>query len=537
MIEGFYRLKAGQNTIRLEHPQFFPHIDKLLIAPTSLAAGQTAAPAAEFQPLQIFVRQWVQYLEKTQADPQSPLAAWHAFTADPSTAAWPHDTPRGMAALLGETRPASLGELAARYQELFLQADRAWQELKASAAGKDAKALPDPLQESLRQVLEDPQGPFAASKELEAHYPSEAVAELQRQRAELQTLEKSLPVLPEAMALSEAKPENLRVHLRGSHLTLGKEVPRQFLRILAGEQQTPLGEQESGRLQLAEWLTRPEHPLTSRVMVNRVWQGHFGEGLVRSPDNFGRLGERPSHPELLDWLANRFVDSGWSLKALHRLILLSATYQMSTAHNEAAALADPENRLLWRMNRRRLEVEAIRDALLAVSGALDPTMGGSLLPTPNRAYVTSTANVDPVTYVVNRRSIYLPVVRSALYDVFQAFDFADPSTLNGKRDNTTVAPQALFMMNSAFVLQQTKSLAASLLAQTDLDDAGRVRRLYETTYSRFPSEAETARALQYVERYAAAALAKQSNPADSRQHAWQSLCRAVLAANEFVYVE
>jgi hypothetical protein len=327
------------------------------------------------------------------------------------------------------------------------------------------------------------------------------------------------------------------VHLRGSHLTLGKEVPRRFLRIMAGEEQTPIDAERSGRLELATWLTSPDHPLTARVMVNRVWQGHFGEGLVRSPDNFGRLGERPSHLELLDWLARRFVEGGWSLKGLHRLMMLSATYQMSTAYNAEAALEDPANRLLWRMNRRRLEAEAVRDSLLAVSGSLDLTMGGSLLPTPDRQYVTGTASVNPVTYAGNRRSLYLPVIRSALFDVFQAFDFADPSVLNGRRETTTVAPQALFMMNSKLMLQETKNLAAGLIAESSLDDPGRVRLAYEKTYGRLPVPAEVDRALVYVGHYTEAVASKFASGDESRLRAWQSLCRALLSANEFIYVE
>jgi len=327
------------------------------------------------------------------------------------------------------------------------------------------------------------------------------------------------------------------VHIRGSHLTLGREVPRQFPRILAGEQQTPIGNEKSGRLPLAEWLTRSDHPLTARVMVNRIWQGHFGTGLVRSPDNFGRLGERPTHPELLDWLARRFVDSGWSMKEMHRTIMHSSTYRMSTAWNDKAKAIDPENRLYWQMNRRRLEAEAIRDSILAVGGTLDFTMGGSLLPMENRAYVTSTANVNPAIYENTRRSIYLPVVRSALYEVFQAFDFADPSMLNGKRQTTTIAPQALFMMNSKLVAAQTKALASRLLKDEKLDDTGRVHRVYLLCYSRLPSLQETKRALQYLDQYAEARQQIQPDDGGSRLDGWRSFCRAIIAANEFVYLE
>src|SRR5262249_48842871 len=157
----------------------------------------------------------------------------------------------------------------------------------------------------------------------------------------------------------------------GSHWNLGPEVERRFPRILSSRENISLNPSQSGRLELARWLARPENPLTSRVIVNRLWRWHFGEGIVGSPDNFGHLGDRPTHPELLDWLALRLVESGWSLKTLHRLIVLSATYQMSTAFNAEAAAVDPENRLRWRSNRRRLEAESIRNTILAVSGGLD----------------------------------------------------------------------------------------------------------------------------------------------------------------------
>lgn len=556
-VEGFLKLPSGKSTLRLERAGPFPHFDKLLLAPARQPDGQAVAtapppPAAETKPdvyelLALFTRQWVDYLNRTQSEPKSALAVWHKFRADAdrfSPDQIKETSPA--AALFGNSRVQSFEQLAARYQELFDQSDAAWQALKATDAGKAATALPDPALESVRQLLYDPQGPFAVPKDVETSYPAETVAELKRLRDEKKMLEQSLPALPQAMAVADGKAEDLRVHLRGSHLTLGKLVPRQFLRVVAGERQAPLDAAHSGRLALADWLVRPEHPLTSRVMVNRLWQGHFGEGLVRSPDNFGRLGERPTHPQLLDWLARRFVEAKWSLKSAHRLIMLSATYQQSAAHNPQAAMLDPENRLCWRMNRRRLEIEAIRDTLLFVGGGLDEKLGGTLLPHKPREYVTSTANVAPAIYASPRRSIYLPVVRSALYEVFQAFDFADPTVLNGKRDSTTVAPQALFMMNSSLVLAQTRAMAESLLADATVDDAQRVRLVYERAYGRPPTSAETSRAVAYVERYSQLFMAKQnpapagspaSGPGESRLRAWQSLCRAILAANEFIYLE
>jgi hypothetical protein len=359
-----------------------------------------------------------------------------------------------------------------------------------------------------------------------------------RLAVELRTFESTAPSeAPRAMAVSEGQVGNTRIHVRGSHWTLGKEVARQFPRIVAGPYQPPINARHSGRLELASWLTRSDHPLSSRVMVNRIWRGHFGAGLVRSMDNFGKLGERPVNQPLLDWLAVHFVRYGWSLKAMHRLIMLSSTYRMSSAYDARAAQVDPENRLHWRMNRRRLEVECVRDALLAVSGQLDPAMGGSLLQTRNGDYVASTFSVNPTNYDSRRRSIYLPVVRSALYEVFQAFDFADPSVPNGERETTTVAPQALFMMNSPLVQEQSRQTATALLEQAGLDDAGHVCRIYERAYGRPPTAQEVARALDFVGRCEEYWGANKGDPRQARLRAWQSLCRAIVAANEFIYLD
>ncbi len=303
-------------------------------------------------------------------------------------------------------------------------------------------------------------------------------------------------------------------------------------------------------------MASPAHPLTGRVIVNRVWQWHFGEGIVRSPDNFGTLGEKPTHPALLDWLASVFTapDSagqapgteglGWSLKRLHRMILLSSVYRQSssTAHSPQspgarARAMDPENRLLWRFNRRRLEAEAIRDSLLAVSGSLDLTMGGTLLPLKNREYVTSTANRDTTDYNSPRRAVYLPVVRSSLYDFFTAFDFGDPSVLQGRRDSTTVAPQALFMMNGGLMLRESRRMAERLLADAALNDAGRIRGAFMRAYGRAPRPEESARLLEFVRRVEASLADRVADAAERRLRAWQSACRVVLAASEFIYVD
>lgn len=365
-------------------------------------------------------------------------------------------------------------------------------------------------------------------------FPESVRAELKRLGEEQAALEKQKPDLPRAMAVSEGKPTNLKVHLRGNYLTLGEECSRRFPTAIAGESQPALPMDRSGRLELARWLTGDENPLTARVFVNRVWRWRFGRGLVASVDNFGVLGDLPTHPELLDWLASTFVkDDHWSLKKLHRRLMLTNTYLMSGRYEPKAAAQDPDNHFLWRFPRQRLEAEALRDSILAVAGTLDKSMGGTLLTFRPRQYVTSTANADPVEYDSRRRAVYLPVVRSALYDVYTAFDFGDPTVMNGDRPTTTVAPQALFMLNSSVVLSATKAQAEALLKDTTSDDAGRVRSLYLTCYGRPATQSELTRALSFLTRFEAA-YAKAPNP---RLSAWQSLCKSLIAANEFLYVE
>ena len=324
--------------------------------------------------------------------------------------------------------------------------------------------------------------------------------------------------------------------MRGSHWTLGDVAPRRFLTAIAGAKQPPLPELESGRLQLARWMTRSDHPLTSRVMVNRLWRWHFGCGIVSSTDNFGRLGQQPTNQPLLDWLALRFIEDGWSMKAMHRRIMLSNAYQMSAAYNERAAAIDPENELLWRMSRRRLDAEPMRDAIVSFSGELDLSMGGSIMSFKDRQYVANTAAKGAIDYERSLRAVYLPVVRSSMYDVFRAFDFADPSTANGDRNSTVVAPQALFMMNGRVVLDHSRRMAEKLLAREELDDAGRIRDAYERVLSRLPEAQEVDRAQTFVAKIERTLAERVADPAERKAQAWQSFCKALIGSNEFLYV-
>ena len=271
-------------------------------------------------------------------------------------------------------------------------------------------------------------------------------------------------------------------------------------------------------------------------MANRLWRWHFGKGIVPSTDNFGRLGELPTNQPLLDYLALQFVDKKWSMKDMHRLMMLSNTYQMSATFDEKSNEVDPENVLLWRANRQRLEAEQIRDAVTAVTGELDLKAGGTLLDYKDRQYVANTSKRGANDYDNPRRAVYLPVVRSSLYEMFQAFDLPDPATPNGDRNSTIIAPQALFMMNSTLVLKSTRNMAQKLLDRKDLDDAGRIRDAWERALSRPPSSAEVDRAMTFVAQIEKAMAPKEADAAKRHLLAWESFCKALLASNEFVYL-
>ncbi|NIP95362.1 MAG: DUF1553 domain-containing protein, partial [Akkermansiaceae bacterium] len=347
------------------------------------------------------------------------------------------------------------------------------------------------------------------------------------------------------MAPRETAPRNLRVHLRGSHHTLGKTVPRRAaLQVLAGEGENPIGagHAKSGRLELAGWIASPDNPLTARVMVNRIWQHHFGRGLVATSDNFGTRGGLPSHPQLLDWLAARFVESGWSVKAMHRLILNSSAYQQGVGREDSA----PAEGRCSPFSRRRLSAEELRDAMLAVSGNLDRTPGtsesGEFLWSraedigakirPNRVAVD-----DPYYSEFRKRTIYLPVVRNMLPDVLALFDAADPNGVTARRNETTVASQALFLLNSPFVREQARAFAHRLLKVTDRDDDSRLAEAHRLAFGRFPSDEERKRAHAFLAAYSATAAAPSKSDQEVRLAAWQSYCQTLLCANEFMYLE
>jgi hypothetical protein len=365
----------------------------------------------------------------------------------------------------------------------------------------------------------------------------ETKARLKKLRSDLAKLEKAGPTIPTAMGVADGPIVDAPTHPRGNHLKIGKVVPRHVPVVLAREHAPSFDGKSSGRVELARWLVHPDHPLTSRVMVNRIWRWHFGYGIVRSTDNFGTLGELPGDQRLLDWLASRFVEERWSVKAMHRLIMLSSTYQMSVNADPKTRESDPENRLHGRANVRRLEAEAIRDALLAVGGVLDKSQGGSMLHVKNREYLFDHTSKDTTSYDSRRRSLYLPVIRNNLYDVFQLFDYPDPAVPSGDRATTTVAPQALFLMNSDWTMKICDDLAESLLREAGLDDPGRVRRLYLRAYGRAATDAEIAKAIALVREVDLAMQKREPNFDRRRLLAWSSLCQVVVSANEFIYVQ
>ncbi|MBO13364.1 MAG: hypothetical protein CMJ68_21725 [Planctomycetaceae bacterium] len=343
---------------------------------------------------------------------------------------------------------------------------------------------------------------------------------------ELQAARTAYRAIPKAMAVNDGTGADLEIFLRGNHLTRGPRVPRRFPRIAAGFSQPPLTGPGSGRLELARWVGSDRNPLSARVLVNRIWQGHFGHGLVRSPDNFGHLGQRPDNQPLLDWLSLRFVADGWSIKQLHRRIMNSDAYRMSSiaeaGTRRKAGLSDPDNRLLWKMNRRRMHAEVLRDSLLALSGQLDETMGGQ--PIDARAFDNlSSKPRSTFGFDEPRRSVYLPVLRSAIYEVFQAFDFPDPAVPSGRRDETTVAPQALFLMNGQLVTGATRAMAVAL--QAEPTDADRLARAYHLVLGRPPRQDEQRAWRTFLAGF------------DEPLSAWQSVCRVLLSSNEFVYIQ
>ncbi len=358
-------------------------------------------------------------------------------------------------------------------------------------------------------------GPLAVRDEdLEKFLNGEKKDQLAQLRAQAEDAKKTAPAMyPIAHAYTEANVADMKVYVRGNPANPREVAPRRFLTILAGQDQ-PRFQNGSGRRELAEAIANDDNPLTARVMVNRIWQHHFGRGIVGTPSNFGKQGEAPTHPELLDYLSSRFVKSGWSIKALHREIMLSSTYQLSTAFHETNANIDGDNRYLWRMSRRRLDVEAWRDALLHVSGNLDPALGGP-----------STKLAEPSN---RRRTIYAMVSRHELDSLLRLFDFPDANITSEKRSETTVPQQQLFVLNSPFMLDQAKAFSARVHNEAVANDEARIQRAFQLAYSRSVSDIELELGLAYL-----------GSKADEQTALtrWELYAQVLLSGNEFMYLD
>ena len=310
--------------------------------------------------------------------------------------------------------------------------------------------------------------------------------------------------------LDNAQPHNPRIFLRGNPGSKGDAVPRRFLAVLSGKERRPF-EGGSGRLEMARAIADPQNPLTTRVMVNRVWQRLFGSGLVKTPSDFGVRAEPPSHPKLLDFLTAGFIEKGWSIKALIRGIVTSSTYRQGETLQPEFAERDPGNRLLWQMNRKRLDFEAMRDSVLSVSGSLSLQQGGR------------SVRIDDKPDA-NRRTVYAFVNRQNLPNLFRTFDFAGPDTTCPQRFTTTVPQQALYLLNSPFIEAQAKRLAKREEVQAVADDS-RIRVLYRLAYQREPSAGELVLASQFVDNFVPSAVA------------WERLGQALLVSNEMMFVD
>jgi hypothetical protein len=454
------------------------------------------------------VRRWRDYLARdgTRAGPV--FVAWHAFAglsgdefsghADRvcrDLARAPSGALNPLVARAFASPPSDMAEVARRYGELFRRVQARWRdrlEVAKYAPGPAPEGLPDPAAEAIRRVLYGAESPCEVPDEsivnTEQFFPSGTLDGLWKLQKAFDRWLIDAPAAPPyaTILVDRPVPMDARVFRRGNPARPGAEVPRRFLKILAGPSRQPF-RQGSGRLELARAIADPANPLVARVMVNRVWMHHFGAGLVLTPSDFGTRAGRPSHPELLDWLARRFVADGWSLKSLHRLIMLSSTYRQSSEARPEGDVQrqDPENRLLWRMNVRRLSFEEIRDSLFAVAGDLDGRVGGK----PVELLVTPFSR---------RRTVYGLVDREYFPGLFRSFDVANPDLHVPQRSETTVPQQALFFLNHPLPLERARSLARHVDVESAPTPEGKVASLFRLVYQRAPTPAQVRRAIDLV---------------------------------------
>lgn len=354
-----------------------------------------------------------------------------------------------------------------------------------------------------------------------------------KQRVALKTREPKVPV---AYAVMDGKIRNTKLQKRGDPEQLGSEVPRKFLDALGG--QTVNTTNQSGRLELAQWLTSPANPLTARVMVNRIWQGHFGKGLVATPNDFGRQGQPPTHPELLDWLATEFVKSGWSMKAMHRLIMTSATYQRGSVTSNsvnsksvASALSPGSLHTDLLVTRRRLTAEELRDTLLAVTGELDRMPGEAHPFPPEDKWNYTQHGPFAESYDTLKRSVYVMQKRNRRTPFFALFDGPDPNASTAQRDLTTVPTQALFFMNDPFVHARANALARRIIGSAS-DEQGQIEFAWRELFGRKPTAEEVSDAHGFLHDYAGAGAELSAN-----QPGWSAYARVLLASNELLFLD
>jgi hypothetical protein len=473
------------------------------------------------------VMRWRRYLEE-RANPTDPVfGVWSDLMALPE---------ESFAAQVAETLSKSLADTAKRRNPLIVEtlksaaltnkADvaRAYGELfkRIYAQSRQPGTTPGRIGEAERELLS-----IVAGKESPAYFPrSQTPLHMSRPEKdkygglvrELDKLAAYATNAPPAHAMVLRDSQEIReprLFVRGSPARPGAPVPRAFLTVLSGPERKSFT-QGSGRLELAHAITAPDNPLTPRVIVNRIWMHHFGEPLVGTPNDFGTRSTPPTHPELLDYLSWHFIKDGGSFKNLHRRIMLSSTYQQAGKEREDGRKADPDNRLLWRANRHRLELEAMRDTLLCVSGRLDPAMGG-------RSMDVSRDHLN------RRRTVYGLVDRQDVPGMFRAFDFACPDQSAERRPRTSVPQQALFAMNSPFVMEQAVALARRPEIAGESDPARRVAGLYHLALARAPTQAEVSRALRFL---------RDAGPVEKDQlTGWEQLSQVILMMNELMFVD
>ena len=487
---------------------------------------------------------WVRLRDLPAADVQPRcaeiVAALTAENGDPAAAAAKNglgeETPKWnplVLAALSERNLATLADVADAYGAVFATAQREWLGGLAASAeegvgegivtDEDPRhvVVNSPLRRQLRHHLFAPGTPTAVDDTLAKTLLNRTVQDtLSGKAGAIHELHLGAPGSPpRAMTLEEqADAPATRLLVRGNPLNRGPVVEARFPVVLSAPDAAPFPSGQR-RLGLAAALVSPGNPLVRRVIVNWAWQHHFGDGLVRTPDDFGTRGRPPTHPELLDYLAEAFRDDGWSLKSLHRRIMLSDAYRTAAVESAVARQADPDDELLWRMPRRRLDMESMRDAMLAVSGELDPTPGGP--------------PVDlEATPIVPRRTVYGFVNRDILSPLAGTFDGANPAACTARRPDTTIPQQALFALNSNFIQDRAVAFAAAGLRAAPADEAGRVSWMVRRAFSRSPSEAETAAAIDFV--HTQAASLESGLAADVP---WQRLAHVLLAANEFHFVD